>query len=966
MSNIVVYINVNNRYEDYAKCAKLITLIMNNEENGEIPDLTIRLKDYPYTSVSATKLEDPLNEDPNKKTLEDITPPELSLKELRKYAHTAHFHIRVHMSYQERTGVLCNLHYLALLSLKLNFLAEQKRISVFFVPNTGEEYPFGGESTDTESYWYASSYLRALIDDGKKGIFFGVSTPRTEKNINITKALDFKTITPLADFFPIMVFRGEDPMSISEAEDKYLSASKAANKDKAELTREEIETLNIYALLFSDGTVKHYLAEALALKSNHRFGFANSVYPKAAIADYAFEAAFLRVKTKFSESGMEIKDFPNKFVVAYNAVEKLSILSFAVFSFLLSLPKSNEKKNFDIDKIICNFSKVSNEIANALSQLVQNSLLYSTEHVCLLSFFVEHTSGSLNDGGPDRLRIILSDLSSSTITQTFSQNSKTENEIIVLLRQNPELSEFMMDTSNSIMQANNDMIANKDVLKLQCFFNDFKGVDERSKKYWHKFRRCDSAAHIGMALFANTMAMCSANFTVMSNGDFKYDPSLCFSSSEDCGKDLNIVFPGTEYDISIPMSINYEANAGGLSQLEGNYCENYESFAHFIHSASFDLDLNSMIKKSQQSIGGADHIKNIGVIARKTLNKKMQNKFVRQLLWTKYWLDVLDYRYKSSLPSEDDILIIDFSEIMLVLDNVVADKIRCEVFIKGFINATNIFAEKNSSRGVYIAVINIGEDVLKCYENITASIAIKPFPQNLQVFLMSSEHDSETFQIHLIGTCYGEAIENAYMLAIGNGVTGYVSNVFHTVSTLIRPFAADNDSDNKKTKIYLVPFTHFLKGTEDRNSSIFFERVRFMAEKNLCDGNGYKINNTHTRLGNKVHTDAFYEMSFLFYRTIMANHVAFEIITTLKKKGFDILKDNILFYGYASYSQAILMSLTSILKAYRKKHESDGYISYAVYQYNLQSEADAEEIQVYINDTRNLKGNIKVVQQNVD
>ncbi|MDE6852681.1 MAG: hypothetical protein K2J67_09380, partial [Lachnospiraceae bacterium] len=356
--------------------------------------------------------------------------------------------------------------------------------------------------------------------------------------------------------------------------------------------------------------------------------------------------------------------------------------------------------------------------------------------------------------------------------------------------------------------------------------------------------------------------------------------------------------------------------------------------------------------------GGVDHIQNIGTIAQNILNKKMKNKFVRQLLWTKYWLDVLDYRYKSTMPSKDDILIIDFDEIISILDNVVTDKIRCEVFIKGLINATNIFAERNNSCGVYIAIINIGDDVLKCYENITASIAIKLFPRNLQMFLLSREYDLDCTQIHLIGSYYGEAIGNAYMLAIENGVTSYDINVFRTVSTLIRPFAADNDSCEKKEKIHLVPFTHFLKGTKIKDSSLFFERVQLMAERNLCDGNGYKINETHTRLGNKVHTDAFYEMSFLFYRTIMANHVAFEIITTLKNKGFDILKDNILFYGYASYSQAILMSLTSILKAYK----SAGYISYAVYQYNLQSEADADEIQVYINDTRDLKGDIKVVQ----
>lgn len=89
MSSTVVYINIQNQYEDYAKCAKFLTLILNAEENSEIPDLNITLKKYPYNTVSATKLEDPLFEDPDEKPLEDITSAPLSLKELRRFARIA-------------------------------------------------------------------------------------------------------------------------------------------------------------------------------------------------------------------------------------------------------------------------------------------------------------------------------------------------------------------------------------------------------------------------------------------------------------------------------------------------------------------------------------------------------------------------------------------------------------------------------------------------------------------------------------------------------------------------------------------------------------------------------------------------------------------------------------------------------------------------------------------------------------
>ena len=152
----------------------------------------------------------------------------------------------------------------------------------------------------------------------------------------------------------------------------------------------------------------------------------------------------------------------------------------------------------------------------------------------------------------------------------------------------------------------------------------------------------------------------------------------------------------------------------------------------------------------------------------------------------------------------------------------------------------------------------------------------------------------------------------------------------------------------------VLPFDIILKISEKKKETFFETRMSNLVELPLeRHPGGYKLEHTHMRLGSKIHIESFYEMSFLFYRTAIANRIAFAILKDLKRKGqINLLDDEILFYGYASYSKAILTSVTEILRMYRKKHyEEKGVdmkeVGFASYQHNLQSESEA--IQMYFN-----------------
>lgn len=141
------------------------------------------------------------------------------------------------------------------------------------------------------------------------------------------------------------------------------------------------------------------------------------------------------------------------------------------------------------------------------------------------------------------------------------------------------------------------------------------------------------------------------------------------------------------------------------------------------------------------------------------------------------------------------------------------------------------------------------------------------------------------------------------------------------------------------------------------------------------------------KLGSKVHIESFYEMSFLFHRTSIANRLAFNLLRQIKKKSeseftnkfnINFVTDTILFYGYASYSKALLTSINEILREYRKRNSKnmnclEDKIALVSFQHNLMLES--EETQMYydlpppnfpgnvdMNNHLNLNEEVKVIQ----
>lgn len=934
-SKYAIFITFKNHYNDYVESVKTLDMIFQNSLNNPV-NVNIEVMKYKSNVIVANKLEEPLDG-------EDINSSR-SVIETEKWGNNqahffskAHIHLRIQYDNIDLNDYLKNLHYLSLVLCKYRNLISQRRLSVFLIPRTGCEYPFSkGNTTDTELYDAASSRLRAFVGKENQGLIYGVAQSVTPENHNVVKALDFKKISLKSDCFPIIYLQGE------KTYDRKLTEKYFSHNNKNGFTLDEIEEIDHYSMLFRDGVVDGYLKEICGIRRTQRFGWSNDSNPRLALVDYIFEVSALCLQNKLSEKGLKLQllfqNKGNKSAFIQENIGKMNIFTFALFAFLISFPDNVLGKE---ENTIREYILLSKEISNALNQIIQNSIQHSSEKICIVSFYKERS-----ENNSDRLKIIISDIGNKSILETFCSQLNNEQYTTKKLGHIVDLN------FSNVVNSNKELLNSMSAIKLKHLFNNFENCDENTLKLWKNFRHNDSSAHIGLALFAQLMERCSADYYVVTGGDFSAGKENTYLVGIN-DVEISESFPGTEFNISIPIKKLVNAESFSLSQLNnGKYCENYDSYADFLEYGTYELETPDDFSSKTASL-----FRKCEIIINNHLDK-----FALQLIFTRLWLDIFNTVDKSDVS--DHILILDFYKIGLREDYFKNDDIRREVAVKGFVNAVGIFSAAHKDCKIYLAVTNLSPEMISIFKNILVSLAIKKFPDNLQLFLAQNDStDLSKTQIHLAGSTYGEAIQNAFIISIENGADSFEPSVYLSVARLCKPFKKLIPSAVVPQKISIAPFTMFIEDDKCCTKD-FFKNVKAISEQKLVHGNGYKICDTHTRLGNKVHTNAFYEMSFLFYRTIMANRVAFEIVRDLMKdgSGVDIINDSVLFYGYASYSQAILTSISNIVKSYRAKKGSAGKVFYAVYQYNLQSEATGDEIQIYLNENKIDDSSIKIIQ----
>ena len=135
---------------------------------------------YAHSNININKLEVPLDGKDIGSSISLIS-EDIWGKNIPFYFDDSHIHLRIKYSNANDSDYLLNLHYLTLMLYKLTNAVNKKRVSVFLVPRSGEEFPFNNNGeTDTNLYQIASSRLRVFIGKENQGIII----PYNTNNIN--------------------------------------------------------------------------------------------------------------------------------------------------------------------------------------------------------------------------------------------------------------------------------------------------------------------------------------------------------------------------------------------------------------------------------------------------------------------------------------------------------------------------------------------------------------------------------------------------------------------------------------------------------------------------------------------------------------------------------------------------------------------------------------------------------------
>ena len=246
-----------------------------------------------------------------------------------------------------------------------------------------------------------------------------------------------------------------------------------------------------------------------------------------------------------------------------------------------------------------------------------------------------------------------------------------------------------------------------------------------------------------------------------------------------------------------------------------------------------------------------------------------------------------------------------------------------EPFCKGFLSS-RFFVHPN--KNIYYAII---------FQSPSALFS-RLFASTLRVMLDQNVFDTERVCVYF------------YLKQYKSGHLPYCADTLHN---LIERFSDSGRPLNPDIFPRIFPYSLF-RGSQAADTP-FEQELRAQAGTPISsrDNQGFKISETHMRLGNKVHLDTFYEMALFFENPNYAYYTAFLFLRTFLEEHRDILlqKQHLIFYGYASYSRAVIWAILRIFDEYMHLNGITTFpeTAFVIYQNDLKIESDQPQIQMY-------------------
>lgn len=607
------------------------------------------------------------------------------------------------------------------------------------------------------------------------------------------------------------------------------------------------------------------------------------------------------------------------------SLESITVLEYAILSIMLPISAELTKKDIE------NYRKKVESINSGLIQIIENIFLHSYNRKGVFSFRI------VREGKRYLANNILDDEFDNDLDRVLEIDIADAN-----------IHETIID--NFLNKLNNKERYFSDInLSLAHFFQKFRSKGEEES--WKKYRKENPIKCLGLTRLAQELRNCDAILQVRSSVSYSGGHSSLYYKENDFNSagfktDAKEAFiPGTQFQIVFPelsSDNRKQHNANILLNGFGDFVEIDKSYARFVNykTESFNSYAKNRLSLEEHTNDGLI----ITELDRIFYERVQQSDFEENIKdkMVCMWKNELDCWNKTIRPKQNKVYYLDLCNIRNM-----KSPWGIEVLCKAIVDSDIL----HSGKVIYFALINCNNGLIQILFD-TIMISEKKLNDNLQIYLHA---DNGLDDLVISGGNQQSIIRNALQYC-------YLKE-----STLVflkeyaKRMQGNEYQSNKKRELF--PFDVLLCQTESK-MTLFEQYIEMISQNSLTtiDGAGYLLSDTHMRLGNKVHLKEFYEISILFRKLRIARKIALLIIRRMIAEGVR-LNGNFLFYGYASYSRAILTTLSEIVKCYQKK---EYFVGFAVYQNDIMIQRTlthiSPNVQMYFNEKIPANMNVKIVQ----
>lgn len=436
-----------------------------------------------------------------------------------------------------------------------------------------------------------------------------------------------------------------------------------------------------------------------------------------------------------------------------------------------------------------------------------------------------------------------------------------------------------------------------DRLQVAHFFKRPK--DESTDSFWKRYNQKEEnlVHHYGLQVFSSIVSANGGAFKVISSSKYEYDgqnEKYVNENNWDRGDSGQVHLPGTEYIILLP-----------LRGREQKFVTSVDVDAEYQYDMDTDYEVLEYIDKPGKELIPED------VYGNQEQKEAVINELAGEM-----------FEGLNELESS-----MDANKVFIAFFSV-ERWMNCflEIYCKALI-LCGIWRQSRRKDKFYCVISGCTEnqilEIARLFAIFYCKTDMHRYLSDMQIYL-AGEDEELLITGHNLNSLY--AVTSKIMLV--KGISKETTNIMRYLLTQYgNQYGNEMVQGENEERVKLVPFD--ILTFPNASMTLFEKNVRQTLEADIQKYSlGCKINDTHMRIGSKLHITSFFEAELLFHNNYYISRFA-ELI--LKRLPVDDSRKTIL-VGYETYSELLLYKIVTKLQGRCRNDGKSCQVSYMIYE----------------------------------